>query len=91
MSKFDLVNWQPIVNWKYTADNNMCIICRSNIMDLCIECTTSTNQDNIMNCKQSFGECGHVFHSHCISKWIKINKTCPIHQTEWKYCIEHNI
>ena len=40
----------------------------------------------LLNCTV-WGECSHVFHLHCILKWISSSSskgTCPMDRLEWK-------
>lgn len=59
--------------------NDACAICRENNMTSCISCQLDSN----FNCRSILGTCGHVFHEHCISKWIKDHPNCPICNQVW--------
>jgi hypothetical protein len=30
------------------------------------------------------GDCGHIFHDHCMNKWIKRRQNCPFCNSIWK-------
>jgi hypothetical protein len=45
-------------------DNNSCCVCLENYIE----------KHTITQIK----ECGHIFHTHCIGRWLERNQTCPI-------------
>ncbi|KAM3137093.1 RING-box protein 2 [Paramecium bursaria] len=61
--------------WKWQAqelENSSCPICRIQFIYRCMECENLYVQDNEnRECKMAQGMCGHIFHAHCIEKWIK--------------------
>jgi RING-box protein 1 len=80
---FDLLHWAPTAYWSWNIKEDTCTICRNNIMDMCIECTTN-NRDG-SQCHLSKGTCSHIFHKHCIEKWLQAQTTCPIDTQAWGY------
>ncbi|KGG50810.1 putative ring-box protein 1 [Mitosporidium daphniae] len=36
-------------------------------------------------CVVAWGQCSHAFHNHCISRWLKTRKVCPLDNKEWIY------
>lgn len=34
-------------------------------------------------CWIAWGKCGHVYHQHCMSRWLTERSTCPVCGTEW--------
>jgi RING-box protein 1 len=60
--------------------NDACAICRENNMNACISCQL---QSECVSCHRILGNCGHVFHEHCISKWVKDHPNCPICNQMW--------
>ena len=49
----------------------------------CINCvgdTTATEE-----CTRAVGKCGHVYHRHCIDKWLKDHTECPLCEVTWEY------
>ncbi|GMR52692.1 hypothetical protein PMAYCL1PPCAC_22887 [Pristionchus mayeri] len=73
----------PVIQWAYDIDQDICSICCNNIMDLCIECQASLDAPN--ECIIAWGTCNHVFHFHCISRWIKTRQVCPLGNSEWNF------
>ncbi|ESN96703.1 hypothetical protein HELRODRAFT_153096, partial [Helobdella robusta] len=49
--------------FKEIAMNDSCTICLDNFEEGHIECEL---------------QCGHVYHPHCISDWLKKNYFCPL-------------
>ncbi|KAH9584292.1 zinc finger protein [Trypanosoma melophagium] len=36
------------------------------------------------DCLLVWGVCNHVFHSHCVSRWVRQRPVCPICRREWE-------
>lgn len=71
-----LVIGHPSIN----GYNDVCAICREHNMMICIGCqANSTNTE----CYRLMGNCGHVFHAHCIQKWTNDHPTCPLCNKIW--------
>jgi E3 ubiquitin-protein ligase RBX1 len=69
-----------------------CAICRNHVLGLCIDCEISRPSDPgdtgpSMNggCDIAEGLCRHVYHFHCISKWLGKHTTCPMDNGEWSF------
>ena len=58
--------------------NDICAICRNNLLDKCIEC-----QSRMEKCNSVLGCCGHGYHGCCINKWCKTRDICPLDNEEW--------
>ena len=82
LNKIDIeikkLNIVGVWGWDIKIDN--CAICRNNIIDSCIECQANDTND----CTISWGVCNHVYHTHCISRWIKTKNICPMCSLEWE-------
>ncbi|CAH6421156.1 Hypothetical protein KVN_LOCUS163 [uncultured virus] len=78
----EIVSWDPIAIWSYNTPHTNCAICKNTLTQKCATCFESKN---ILNeeCKVSKGKCGHVYHYHCISNWIRTANSCPIDATPW--------
>lgn len=68
--------------WDVVVDN--CAICRNSIMDICIECQADQKSTEDADCSVSLGQCKHAFHSHCITRWLRTRRVCPLDNSEWK-------
>lgn len=80
---FEMLHWAPLAVWSWNIKEDTCTICRNNIMDMCIECSTN-NRDGTM-CHLSKGTCGHYFHHHCVDKWVQSQTICPNCTQLWSY------
>lgn len=70
--------------WEFVVDN--CAICRNHIMDKCIECQSIMEQSDIdQQCTIAWGKCSHVFHLHCISRWLNTRQVCPLDNSHWEF------
>eukprot|EP01083_Nonionella_stella_P225354 801259_1 len=67
-------------------DNVLCAICRNKLNSACVECQAfqfaTSNPDCII--AGSTG-CEHMFHSHCIHRWLKRSDTCPLDSKQWAF------
>eukprot|EP00823_Brevimastigomonas_motovehiculus_P007589 TRINITY_DN667_c0_g1_i1.p1 TRINITY_DN667_c0_g1~~TRINITY_DN667_c0_g1_i1.p1 ORF type:complete len:138 (+),score=37.50 TRINITY_DN667_c0_g1_i1:63-476(+) len=63
--------------------NDICSICRSELLLPCIKCAAEPSRNE--ECTVSHGSCGHSFHFHCVSRWLKTRTTCPIDDSEWDF------
>lgn len=83
--RFRIKKWSAIAMWSYELTVDNCAICRNHIMDKCIECQTVQEMtNNEENCSISWGKCSHVFHTHCISRWLNTRKVCPLDNRNWE-------
>ncbi|KAL9643131.1 hypothetical protein ABK040_001622 [Willaertia magna] len=65
----------------------VCAICRNHISSYCIECDcdyddTKGGKKGI--CPVDFRKCNHVYHKHCIGRWLKSRTVCPLCNTTWE-------
>ncbi len=77
--------------WTWDTFTETCGICRNNLTNYCIACQSHFNIQKPEDSKDGpkcvgvMGTCGHSFHFHCIDKWIKTRKVCPLDNKPWKY------
>ena len=62
--------------------NDSCPICRCSLMEKCLDCG---NTDGSCECISVLGICGHGYHLHCISTWLKTKQMCPLDNNRWEY------
>lgn len=82
--KFEIKKWTAVAFWSWDIAVDNCAICRNHIMEPCIECQPMAISDTETECVAAWGTCGHAFHLHCISKWIKTRDACPLDNQRWQ-------
>lgn len=84
--RFQVRKWSAIALWAYDITVDNCAICRNHIMEKCIECSATQEMTNIdENCSIAWGKCSHVFHMHCISRWLNTRQVCPLDNRSWEF------
>jgi anaphase-promoting complex subunit 11 len=61
--------------------DDVCGICRVAYEGCCPECKKPGD-----DCPLIFGECTHIFHMHCLLKWLNTESSknlCPMDRKEW--------
>lgn len=64
-----------------------CAICRFKYDKLCLECKNciDTGLPSMSLCDTVTGRyCGHTYHRHCITTWLRLRKLCPLDTREWR-------
>jgi RING-box protein 1 len=80
--KCSIISWNATALWDLKVENNICILCRNNIMDVCVSCSSK----NISECNIVTSTCNCVVHHHCIANYNKGNPNCPKHTSvKWEY------
>ena len=60
---------------------NQCAICQNKLVEACIACLAV----DIKVCIAVEGKCGHPYHLHCIERWLKQRKVCPLDNRVWHF------
>ena len=70
-----------VADWSWDlGDNDHCTICMNDFELPCPMCKIPGD-----DCPPIEGECGHIFHLHCIYKWLGSgNDKCPLDREVWK-------
>ncbi|XP_023179249.1 RING-box protein 1-like [Drosophila hydei] len=79
--RFEIMNWNANALWAWDIQVDTCAICRNLIKDPCIECQSNRTDE----CPKAIGTCQHVYHFHCISRWLTKREVCPLDYRVWQY------
>ncbi|XP_017872482.1 PREDICTED: RING-box protein 1b-like [Drosophila arizonae] len=80
-ARFQIMNWNANAFWAWDIGVDTCAICRNHIDELCNECLSNMSVD----CPKACGVCQHVYHYHCISRWLTKRHVCPLDYLAWQY------
>ncbi|XP_064539734.1 RING-box protein 1-like [Drosophila montana] len=80
--RFEIMNWNANALWSWDVQIDTCAICRNLIKDPCIECQSNMSEEE---CPEASGICQHVYHFHCISRWLRRREVCPLDYRAWEY------
>eukprot|EP01068_Selenidium_serpulae_P007714 Selendium_serpulae@DN4785_c0_g2_i1.p1 len=78
---FVVTKWSGVALWSSVFNLENCGICKTHLTDKCIECVAKGSPDK---CTISWGNCGHTFHSHCLSAWLTNHQICPLCLFKWE-------
>ena len=88
---FEVMSAKMYATWNYNSTYTECPICKEHLVSICIECISNSKTD-VNSCYSSKAKCGHIFHKHCIDKYIskqKFSSLCPICQTPYNTEVEN--
>ncbi|RKP04197.1 hypothetical protein CXG81DRAFT_23150 [Caulochytrium protostelioides] len=82
--KVTITEWHGAAYWRWNTDedDDICGICRHSFEAACPDCQLPGD-----NCPPLWGECSHVYHMHCIHKWISQEASkgqCPLDRQPWE-------
>ena len=86
--KVKLNKMNLVANWSWQlGDNEHCTICMSPFECACPQCKFPGD-----DCPPIEGKCGHIFHLHCIYKWLESGTDkCPLDREVWKEKTESDL
>ncbi|KAF9552697.1 RING finger domain-containing protein [Agrocybe pediades] len=87
--KVKVKQWHAVAQWRWDTgnaeqedeDEDVCGICRVSYEGCCPVCKMPGD-----DCPLIWGECTHVFHMHCLLKWIGTaasKQQCPMDRKPW--------
>ncbi|KIY74087.1 anaphase-promoting complex subunit Apc11 [Cylindrobasidium torrendii FP15055 ss-10] len=88
--KVKVTNWNAVAYWHwdvasavddFSGEQEPCGICRNPYEGCCPSCKVPGD-----DCPLIWGECTHVFHMHCLLKWIGTSTSkqqCPMDRRPW--------
>ncbi|EJD04565.1 RING/U-box [Fomitiporia mediterranea MF3/22] len=100
--KVHVKRWHAIAQWRWDTgsrdvdgadgdtedgEGDVCGICRVPYEGCCPACKMPGD-----DCPLIWGECTHVFHMHCLLKWIGTaasKQQCPMDRRPWGTAIPH--
>ena len=86
--KVKLNKMSLVANWSWQlGDNDHCTICMNPFECSCPQCKFPGD-----DCPPIEGKCGHIFHLHCIYKWLDSGTDkCPLDREIWKEKTESEV
>ena len=81
--KLKIKKWTAVAAWHWTANDETCGICRMQFDGCCPDCKVPGD-----DCPLVWGKCTHVFHMHCILKWLnsqQMQQLCPMCRQDWQF------
>ncbi|KAH0838699.1 anaphase-promoting complex subunit 11 RING-H2 finger-domain-containing protein, partial [Lanmaoa asiatica] len=86
--KVHIKHWSAVAQWRWNIGNNdpddegdVCGICRVPYEGCCPSCKMPGD-----DCPLIWGECSHIFHMHCLLKWLGTaasKQQCPMDRRPW--------
>ncbi|RDB27419.1 Anaphase-promoting complex subunit 11 [Hypsizygus marmoreus] len=89
--KVKVKSWHAVAHWRWDTgapeqddpdgEGDVCGICRVPYEGCCPSCKMPGD-----DCPLIWGECTHVFHMHCLLKWIGTpasKQQCPMDRRTW--------
>ncbi|KAH0785780.1 putative Ring-box protein [Histomonas meleagridis] len=75
-----LRKFNPVYISSFKNETVDCSFCRMPLHGPCADDTALGLTDP---CPTQEGKCGHIFHIHCLDKWIKTMSNCPLCSSRW--------
>ncbi|KAG0143312.1 hypothetical protein CROQUDRAFT_31050, partial [Cronartium quercuum f. sp. fusiforme G11] len=90
--KVRIKNFNAVAHWRWNlskeeeeedeeSEEELCGICRAPFEGCCPDCRIPGD-----DCPLIWGECTHIFHMHCLLKWISeesSKQACPMDRRPW--------
>ncbi|KMZ76475.1 Anaphase-promoting complex subunit 11 [Zostera marina] len=72
--------WNAVASWTWDVQDEACGICRKKYDANCPTCKFPGD-----DCTLVWGACNHVFHLHCILRWVHSRQICPMCRSQWQF------
>ncbi len=76
-SENDNNNIKSITNY---SENDVCVVCRNKLSQLCIECQADSFVNN-----HTKNDCINIGSNNCMNRWLKTRDSCPSDNKIWKF------
>ncbi|KAG6329850.1 hypothetical protein ID866_9240 [Astraeus odoratus] len=87
--KVHIKHWSAVAQWRWNTgtendpddEGDVCGICRVPYEGCCPTCKMPGD-----DCPLIWGECSHIFHMHCLLKWLGTTASkqqCPMDRRPW--------
>lgn len=83
-----MLDIQPFGTWTWKHKFDTCSICKENINHHSLLTINETQDIMNQNPHICIGECSHVFHKSCLTKWLQFSTKCPLCNEHWQQTFE---
>ncbi|CAL6037338.1 RING-H2_zinc finger domain-containing protein [Hexamita inflata] len=78
--KIEIIKMNCVILTDRKTEAQFCGICKTAVEEPCPDC--DGNGKNAV-CVIAEGKCGHIYHKHCIDRWVAKQQMCPMCHGIW--------